>query len=189
MSRVNAKRGADFPLEMQALIESDAAEALAALSRGLEPEIPVSDARLRIPYRNPGKVWCIGLNYRSHAEDLSEVQPEEPGSFMKPSSCFLEPGGAIELPPEEDLSREVDAEGELALVFGKRCRDVPLEDVRDVLFGYTTALGHDRAGHLGKKHALPAACQELRHVLFVRTGHCHHRRDRRRWQVGSPDNP
>ena len=139
VSRVNAKRGADFPLEMQALIESDAAVPLAALSRGLEPDIPVADSRLRIPYRNPGKVWCIGLNYRSHAEDLSEVQPEEPGSFMKPSSSFLDPGGAIEL-PSEDLSRDVDAEGELALVFGKRCRDVPLEDVHDVLFGYTTAL-------------------------------------------------
>lgn len=141
VSQVNARRGADFPVEMLALIEHGRAHALAlaALARGLEAEIPLAEARLRLPYPRPGKVWCIGLNYRSHAEDLSEVQPEEPGSFMKPSSSFFEPGGAIELPPAE-LSREVDAEGELGLVFGKRCRDVPLEQVPEVLFGYTTTL-------------------------------------------------
>ena len=139
VSQVNAKRGADFPLEMLALIESDTAPALAALSKDLSAEIPIAETVLRIPYPRPRKVWCIGLNYRSHAEDLRETQPEEPGSFMKPSSSFFEPGGAIELPPE-DLSTDVDAEGELALVFGKRCRDVPLEDIEGVLFGYTTAL-------------------------------------------------
>lgn len=139
VSQVNAKRGADFPTELLPLIESASGDALRVLARGLSPEIPLEEVRLRIPFAKPGKVWCIGLNYKSHAEDLSEVQPEEPGSFMKPSSSFFEPGGDIELPPE-DLSRDVDAEGELALVFGKRCRDVPLADVRDVLFGYTTAL-------------------------------------------------
>lgn len=139
VSQVNAKRGADFPLEMLALIESGTAPALDTLAKGLSAEIPIAEAVLRIPYARPGKVWCIGLNYRSHAEDLREVQPEEPGSFMKPSSSFFEPGGTIELPPE-DLSEDVDAEGELALVFGKRCRDVPLEDIESVLFGYTTAL-------------------------------------------------
>ncbi len=139
VSQLNSKRGANFPCALLSLIQSDAAPALRALAQGVEAEIPLQDVRLRIPYANPGKVWCIGLNYRSHAEDLSEVQPEEPGSFMKPSSSFFEPGGAIELPPE-DLTSDVDAEGELALVFGKRCRDVPLEEVPGVLFGYTTTL-------------------------------------------------
>ena len=139
ISQVNTKRGADFPTEMLALIESESAEAVRILSRGLKAEIPLDETRLRIPYTRPGKVWCIGLNYKSHADDLSEVQPEEPGSFMKPTSSFFEPGGAIELPPE-DLSNDVDAEGELALVFGKQCRDVPLEEVPEVLFGYTTTL-------------------------------------------------
>lgn len=139
ISQLNSKRGANFPLALLSLIQSDEAPALKALAQGLEAEIPLEDVRMRIPYSNPGKVWCIGLNYRSHAEDLSEVQPEEPGSFMKPSSSFFEPGGAIELPPE-DLTSDVDAEGELALVFSKRCRDVPLEEVPDVLFGYTTTL-------------------------------------------------
>jgi len=139
VSQLNSKRGANFPLALLSLIQSDEAPALMALAQGVEAEIPLGDVRLRIPYANPGKVWCIGLNYRSHADDLSEIQPEEPGSFMKPSSSFFEPGGAIEIPPE-DLTSDVDAEGELALVFGKRCRDVPLEEVPSVLFGYTTTL-------------------------------------------------
>ena len=139
VSQVNAKRGADFPLDLMGLIESGSGPPLEVLSRGLEADVPVQEARIRIPYAKPGKVWCIGLNYRSHAEDLSEVQPEEPGSFMKPSSSFFEPGGEITL-PAADLSNDVDAEGELGLVFGKRCKDVPLEEVPDVLFGYTTTL-------------------------------------------------
>ena len=65
--------------------------------------------RLCLPYPRPPKIWCIGLNYRSHAEDIDAVQPEEPGSFMKPTSALFEPGGAIDLPPLE-LSNEVDAD-------------------------------------------------------------------------------
>jgi 2-keto-4-pentenoate hydratase/2-oxohepta-3-ene-1,7-dioic acid hydratase in catechol pathway len=58
---------------------------------------------------------------------------------MKPSSSFFEPGGEIVLPPER-LTKDVDAEGELALVFSKRCKDVPIEEVPSALFGYTTTL-------------------------------------------------
>ena len=92
-----------------------------------------------LPYEVPPKIWCIGLNYLSHAEDINAVQPEEPGSFMKPASCMFQPGGDIVLPPP-DLSDDVDAEGELGVVIGKKCRFVPGDKVRDVIFGYTTTL-------------------------------------------------
>ena len=78
----------------------------------------------QLPYDVPPKIWCIGLNYRSHAEDIQAVQPEEPGSFMKPASCMFQPGGEIVLPPPR-LSNEVDAEGELGVIIGKTCRYVP----------------------------------------------------------------
>ena len=67
------------------------------------------------------------------------MQPEEPGSFMKPASCMFEPGGNIVLPPAH-ISNDVDAEGELGVIIGKRCRFVPQENVQDVIFGYTTTL-------------------------------------------------
>ncbi len=139
VSEVNAKRGSRFPLELLELIQTENLDALADLSKGLAAEIPVSEVTLRLPYPRPGKVWCIGLNYKSHAEDINAVQPDEPGAFMKPSSSIFEPGGFIELPPER-LTKDVDAEGELAIVFGKRCREVPIEEIDDVILGYTTTL-------------------------------------------------
>jgi 2-keto-4-pentenoate hydratase/2-oxohepta-3-ene-1,7-dioic acid hydratase in catechol pathway len=139
VSEVNARRGTKFQVELLALIESDTIGELKQASTGIAAELPLSEARLRLPYENPPKIWCIGLNYYSHAQDIKAVQPEEPGSFMKPTSTLFEPDGTIEL-PSEDLSREVDAEGELGLVFGKRCRDVPIDAVPEVLLGYTTTL-------------------------------------------------
>ena len=139
VSEVNARAGTKLPVELLALIQAEAVDELKEASSGLNPDLPLSAAHLALPYPRPPKIWCIGLNYKSHAEDLDEVQPEEPGSFMKPSSSIFEPGGAIELPPD-DVSSDVDAEGELGLVFGTRCRDVPLERWSEVLVGYTTTL-------------------------------------------------
>src|SRR6266542_3160154 len=101
--------------------------------------LPLDAVRPVLPYDVPPKIWCIGLNYLSHAEDINAVQPEEPGSFMKPASCMFPPGGEIVLPPP-DLSNDVDAEGELGVVIGKKCRYVPSDAVREVIFGYTTTL-------------------------------------------------
>ena len=67
------------------------------------------------------------------------MQPEEPGSFMKPASCMFQPGGPIILPPAE-ISDDVDAEGELAVIIGKSCKYVPVEKARDVIYGFTTTL-------------------------------------------------
>jgi 2-keto-4-pentenoate hydratase/2-oxohepta-3-ene-1,7-dioic acid hydratase in catechol pathway len=58
---------------------------------------------------------------------------------MKPASCLFAPGGDIVLPPA-DVSADVDAEGELGVVIGRRCRFVPAEHIQDVIFGYTTTL-------------------------------------------------
>ena len=101
--------------------------------------LPLAEVRLRLPYPVPPKIWCIGLNYLSHAHDIQAQQPEEPGSFMKPASALFEPGGEIRLPPVE-IAAEVDAEGELGVVLGKECRDVPVELAGEVIFGYTTTL-------------------------------------------------
>jgi 2-keto-4-pentenoate hydratase/2-oxohepta-3-ene-1,7-dioic acid hydratase in catechol pathway len=101
--------------------------------------IPFDQVTPLLPYDVPPKIWCIGLNYKSHAEDIDAVQPEEPGSFMKPASCMFRPGGEIVLPPPE-VSDDVDAEGELGVIIGKKCRFVSAGDVPGVIFGYTTTL-------------------------------------------------
>jgi 2-keto-4-pentenoate hydratase/2-oxohepta-3-ene-1,7-dioic acid hydratase in catechol pathway len=141
LEEVNARRGTRFPTEMLALIASGTIEDLkrAHVEELAAAAIPLTEVRLRLPYPVPPKIWCIGLNYLSHAEDLQAKQPEEPGSFMKPASSLFEPGGEIRLPPL-DIANEVDAEGELGVVIGKECREVPPERAREVIFGFTTTL-------------------------------------------------
>lgn len=139
VAEVNSRAGTQLPTELLKLIEADAIDELREASAGVDADLPLSEVRLRLPYPVPPKIWCIGLNYKSHAEDLDETQPEEPGSFMKPTSSLFEPGGVIEMPPA-DIADDIDAEGELGLVFGKRCRDVPIEVFEDALLGYTVTL-------------------------------------------------
>lgn len=122
---------------------SDLLEIIRAGTGGIDATgvstLPFTEITPRLPYSAPPKIWCIGLNYRSHAEDIQAVQPEEPASFMKPASCMFQPGEPIILPPPH-LSNDVDAEGELGVIIGKTCRFVPAEQVREVIFGYTTTL-------------------------------------------------
>ena len=138
IQEINARRGLSLPNDLLGIIEMDAPPELNEIGDDI-PAIPIAQVKPLLPYDVPPKIWCIGLNYKSHAEDIDAVQPEEPGSFMKPASCMFPPGGKIVLPPP-DISNDVDAEGELAVVIGKRCRFVPAEEVRDVIFGYTTTL-------------------------------------------------
>lgn len=134
IEEINLRHGTSLPNDLLAIIRG-----------GFEiPDhtpaiLPLAEVRPLLPYETPPKIWCIGLNYRSHAEDIQAVQPEEPGSFMKPASSLFRPGGEIVLPPP-DLSSDVDAEGELGVIIGKTCRFVPAAQVREVIFGYTTTL-------------------------------------------------
>jgi len=134
---INAKYGLSVPDDVLAIIQSAAQEQIGTLD-GVET-IPFDQVTPLLPYDVPPKIWCIGLNYKTHAEDINAVQPEEPGSFMKPASCMFQPGGDIVLPPPE-ISNDVDAEGELCVIIGRKCRFVPAAEVPSVIFGYTTTL-------------------------------------------------
>ena len=137
ISAINAKRGLHIPDDLLAIIQNGGTGEIGALD-GMET-IPFDEVTPQLPYDVPPKIWCIGLNYHSHAEDINAVQPEEPGSFMKPASCMFRPGGDIVLPPPH-ISHDVDAEGELGVIIGKKCRFVPAAEVPGVIFGYTTTL-------------------------------------------------
>ncbi|MBV8819500.1 MAG: fumarylacetoacetate hydrolase family protein [Acidobacteriaceae bacterium] len=138
VNELNSRLGLSMPNDLLRIIEGGVPSELRSLDDDL-PSIPLTDVTPLLPYDVPPKIWCIGLNYKSHAEDINAVQPEEPGSFMKPASCMFPPGGDIVLPPPH-ISNDVDAEGELAVIIGKQCRFVPPEQVKDVIFGYTTTL-------------------------------------------------
>lgn len=134
VEEINARHGTRVPNDLLEIIRTGPEIPVTGVAT-----LPLEKVQPRLPYEIPPKIWCIGLNYLSHAEDINAVQPEEPGSFMKPASCLFQPGGDIELPPPE-VSDDVDAEGELGVIIGKSCRYVPAGHVRDVIFGYTTTL-------------------------------------------------
>ena len=132
---INAKHDLHIPNSLLEIIQEEIRE----IPTSKVSPIPLGSVEPRLPYPVPPKIWCIGLNYKSHAEDISAVQPEEPGSFMKPASCMFQPGGEIVLPPPE-VSDDVDAEGELAVIIGRSCRFVPVGKAREVIYGFTTTL-------------------------------------------------
>ncbi len=96
---------------------------------------PIADLKL-LPPCNPSKIIGIGLNYRSHAEELHLPLPEAPILFMKPSTAVIGPREAIVLPPQ---SRRVDYEAELGVVIGTATHRVAVEEARKHIWGYTCA--------------------------------------------------
>ncbi len=100
--------------------------------------LPLGDVRLLAPVIPRSKIVGVGRNYADHAAEFGQVVPEEPLLFLKPNTAVIGPGDAIVLPRQ---SHEVHFEGELAVVIGKLCRDVPTERALDVIFAYT--VGND----------------------------------------------
>ena len=106
-----------------------------SLALGFEP-MPLSAADL-LPPVTPSKIICVGRNYREHVAELGNEMPVEPLLFFKPPSSLQRPGGVVVLPA---VSTRVDFEGELALVIGRRTRNLKPEDNwREVLRGFTLA--------------------------------------------------
>ncbi|MEU8202840.1 fumarylacetoacetate hydrolase family protein [Streptosporangium sp. NPDC049046] len=96
----------------------------------------LSQVRLVAPML-PSKVVAIGRNYADHAKEMGNEVPDEPLVFLKPSTSVIGSGEAIAYPTT--LSQRVDYEGELAVVIGRLCREVPRERAHEVIFGYTCA--------------------------------------------------
>jgi 2-keto-4-pentenoate hydratase/2-oxohepta-3-ene-1,7-dioic acid hydratase in catechol pathway len=90
-----------------------------------------------LPPVAPGKVVCVGRNYAKHALELGNPLPVEPLLFTKPVTSVIGGGGAeIELPWQ---SEEVQHEGELAVVIGRRAKGVSEAEAMDYVLGYTCA--------------------------------------------------
>jgi 2-keto-4-pentenoate hydratase/2-oxohepta-3-ene-1,7-dioic acid hydratase in catechol pathway len=86
---------------------------------------------------DPPNIICIGLNYRKHAEEAGSPIPTEPLIFIKSTTSLCGPGDAILLPAYSP--DKIDYEAELAIVIGRRARDITEEEVADVILGYTIA--------------------------------------------------
>jgi len=93
----------------------------------------IEDYRFLPPVK-PTKIVCVGLNYVDHAEELNMEIPEEPIIFLKPPSAVIGHEDVIVMPK---ISRRVDYEGEIAVVIGKKCKNVKREEAMDYVLGYT----------------------------------------------------
>lgn len=107
-------------------------------SRGAE--IALADVRLLAPVGDPGKILCIGQNYKDHCEEQNQPLPERAILFSKYSTALNDPGGVIRLLP--GVSDQVDYEAELAVVIGGPGgggRNIPEEDAMRHVAGYLCA--------------------------------------------------
>jgi 2,4-diketo-3-deoxy-L-fuconate hydrolase len=89
-----------------------------------------------LPIERPGKIVCVGLNYRGHAEEQGAKLPERPLLFAKWATSLTGPDLPIVLPP---VSRKVDYEAELAVVIGSRVKAVAVENALEAVRGYLCA--------------------------------------------------
>ena len=94
----------------------------------------LDDVRLLAPVIPRSKVVGVGRNYAEHAAELGHDLPSEPIVFLKPNTSVIGPGEPIVYPRQ---SSDLHFEGELGVVIGRICRDVPVERVGDVVYGYT----------------------------------------------------
>lgn len=141
LSLVNATSGTGYgPTMLDIILKGEAADlaATAAALPGSGLPIIRTEPEFGPIYRNPPKLWGVGLNYLRHADDLGVRQPSDaPGSYLRPASTLIGHGDEILLPGQ---SQRVTAEAELGVIIGTTCRDVPPEDAPSVIFGYTTVL-------------------------------------------------
>jgi 2-keto-4-pentenoate hydratase/2-oxohepta-3-ene-1,7-dioic acid hydratase in catechol pathway len=96
--------------------------------------VSLEDVTLLPPVTRPGKIVCIGLNYRAHADELGTEAPETPAVFAKFANALVGSGATVKLPPWSD---NVDYEAEVAFVIGTRARGVSEADALGHVAGYT----------------------------------------------------
>jgi 2-keto-4-pentenoate hydratase/2-oxohepta-3-ene-1,7-dioic acid hydratase in catechol pathway len=111
------------------------------IRRGITPTriseyFPLEKVKLEAPVQ-PGKIIAIGLNYADHAAETGKTPPEAPLIFAKFPSSVIGPGDAITW--RSSVTQEVDWEVELAVILGRKARDVAEDQAMNYVFGYTVA--------------------------------------------------
>lgn len=130
-----------LPTDMIALIRSggQALDRVRAIDLATAPSFALADVHLDAPVLTPSKYLAIGMNYRAHVKEALSKGVQVPDTqvwFNKQVSCINGPFDDVHKPRASD---HLDYEAELAVVIGRRCRHVPVEHAKDVVFGYTIA--------------------------------------------------
>ena len=148
VAAVNAAKGTAWKSDMMSLIQAGEIPAMTdwynaggrAELEGMAGLIPREEVVCAPLYRNPKRIFGIGLNYVDHAGDIGAAAPTGfPGSFFKMADTLIGPGDEIRLPKLKE-AQKTTAEAELGIIMGKDCRDVSEENWQDAIVGYTTIL-------------------------------------------------
>jgi 2-keto-4-pentenoate hydratase/2-oxohepta-3-ene-1,7-dioic acid hydratase in catechol pathway len=146
VAKANTLLGLHAPTTLERLLRTGNAAGLAALVEaaavpGAAPawldEGQITFGRL---FTNPGKIICVGLNYKAHADETGAQAPKQPILFNKYNNALAAHQSTITLPPKE-VSTKFDYETELLIVIGKTARNVSEAEALDHVAGY--AVGHD----------------------------------------------
>jgi 2-keto-4-pentenoate hydratase/2-oxohepta-3-ene-1,7-dioic acid hydratase in catechol pathway len=141
--RATAKKlGIAVPDTLHALLNSGNADALANVLAGAKgsgvpmlAEAAITHGRL---FTNPGKIMCVGLNYRQHAKEVKMQEPRVPPLFNKYNNSLAGNNCVIPLPPRE-VAYKFDYETELLIVIGKAGRNIAEADALSHVAGYCTS--------------------------------------------------
>ncbi len=114
-------------------LAADALDEVRAIADRAAPDMSINDVTLLPPVVKPGKVFCIGVNYRKHVLEMGRDLPEHPWVFTRSADSFVGHGGDMLCPA---VSEQFDFEGELALVIGKTAHRVNAAAALDYVAGY-----------------------------------------------------
>lgn len=131
-----------LPTDLESLISLEAEGATAAeeLMRTSSEKarrkatLKMGDVTLLAPVPSPSKIICLGLNYRDHAEEQGAKIPQDIIIFMKPRTAIIGPNEPIVYP---SFIEKLDYEAELAVIIGRRGKNIPIFNVEKHIFGYT----------------------------------------------------
>jgi len=136
------KLGIHAPLTLDDLLQNGNADGVSRVIAGsahsgvpLLAEADIKHGRL---FTKPGKIICVGLNYRQHAKEIGMPEPRVPPLFNKYNNALAGQHCTIKLPPA-DVSVKFDYETELLIVMGKACRNVTEGEALEYVAGYCTS--------------------------------------------------
>ena len=148
VEELNRQTGSSWKEDMMSLIQAQEIPEMTKWyneggkeeSEKLDGIVPKAEVVYAPLYRNPKRIFGIGLNYVDHAGDIGSAAPQGfPGSFFKMADTLIGPGDEIHLPTLKE-AQKTTAEAELGVIMGKDCRDVSEENWLDAVVGYTTIL-------------------------------------------------
>lgn len=113
------------------------AQALLELGANTTDPVAIDQVRFEPPVPNPGKIACVGMNYRAHTAELKREQPDAPSLFTRFPDSVVGHGGEIIRP---SVSEQLDFEGELAVIIGRTAHRVRAADALDCVAGYSCFL-------------------------------------------------